>query len=453
MNRDDLILPPHAVESEQSVLGALLLDNSAMDRIANVLDESHFFRADHRIIWRKLADMILANIPADVVTVAEELETAGTLDDAGGLGYLVDLAQNTPSAANVHRYAAIVLEKWQARSLMAAGHEIATMATTMPVDEAMTAAQERISTIAEGSSKGEAVHIAIPTRAMIDMVDAAYSAGGGIVGLSTGLADLDDKLGGLRGGQLIIVGGRPAMGKTSFAMGIGSHVSGTGTPVLVLSMEMPATELAAREVARIGKLSVSAMMRGNLRGDEDWARLTHGLSVVRDLPMYVDDQGGLSLLEAVSKIRMNRRKHGIGMVVIDYLQLMRGIGENRNQELESITRAMKAIAKELDIPIVVLSQLSRKCEERTNKRPVSSDLRESGALEQDADVILFIYRDEVYNPDSPDKGTAEIIISKQRNGPTGRIRTVFHGEYATFANFSGEQFPAREDKPKNWRGM
>ena len=449
---NDFALPPHSIEAEQSVLGALLQQPDAFDGIAGRVDAGMFYRAQHGTVFRVIADMMNANQPVDFVTVAERLEQVGALDDLGGMAYLAELHSSTPSARNIGRYAAIVREKWQARRLMAIGHEITDAATTMQVHDAVSQAQEKLSSVVESTSRGEAQPIGVSVAQVLEHIDTAFNNKTGIVGLSTGLIDLDGKLGGLRPGQLIIVAGRPGMGKTAMALQIAHEIASTGTPTLVLSMEMPAIELAAREVARVAKLSVADMMRGKLHSDDDWAALTHGMSRVKELPMLVDEQGGLSFVEAAAKIRLARRKHSIGLAVLDYLQLMHGDGDNRNQELEGITRGLKALSKELGIPIIALSQLSRKCEERTNKRPMLSDLRESGGIEQDADVVLMIYRDEVYNQDSEDKGTAEIIIAKQRQGPTGRIRTVFHGEYASFADFAGEQFPHRE-APKKGRGL
>ena len=453
MNAYDLPIP-QAIASEQSVLGSLLLSPDSYDRIVSVLDAGMFFRLGHGLVYRQIAEMIGARRVVDVVTVAQALEDHGKLDEVGGLSYLASLAQNAPSAANIRAYASQVREKWQARQLMAAGDEIHQLAKG-PIGPALDRAQSLVLAIAEARQEKEPQRISASLTALIEQIEAAFESGTGLVGVPTGLADLDEKLGGLRGGQLIIVAGRPAMGKTTLALQIANHAATMGTASLVLSMEMPAIELAAREVARAGKLSAANMMRGKLR-DDDWAALTHGMASLQDLPLWVDDQGALGLGEVAAKARTMRRKHGLGLLVIDYLQLMRGEGDNRNQELGSITRGLKALSKELDIPIIVLSQLNRKCEERTNKRPVNSDLRESGDIEQDADVILFIYRDEVYNPDSPDKGTAEIIIGKQRNGPGGAIRTVFDGASTRFLDFAGEHFPARETttkKPGGWRGL
>ena len=448
---NDRLQAPSSIEAEQSVLGALLQNPDAMDDIAGLIDAGMFYRAAHAQVLRAISAMLAESQVVDFVTVAERLERDGHLDGIGGMAYLADLHVNTPSAANIKRYAAIVREKWQARRLITIGYEMADAALSLPVAVAVGQAQEKLSAVVESTARGEAQPIGTSVRLVLEHIETAFNSGSGIVGLSTGLHDLDDKLGGLRPGQLIIVAGRPGMGKTALSLQVAHHIAASGTPALVLSMEMPATELAAREVARVAKLSVADMMRGKIR-DEDWAALTHGLSTVKDLPMLVDEQGGLSFVEAAAKIRLARRKHGIGLAVLDYLQLMRGDGDNRNQELEGITRGLKALSKELGIPIIALSQLSRKCEERTNKRPLLSDLRESGGIEQDADVVLMIYRDEVYTPDSDDKGTAEIIIAKQRQGPTGRIRTVFMGEYASFANYAGEQFPHRE-APKKGRGL
>ncbi len=446
------MVPPHNRDAEQSVIGALLLSPDAFDNIAG-LEPGMFYNRDHAIVYATIARMIAAREVVDVVTVAEAMERAGELEEIGGLGYLASLAQNTPSVANIKRHAQIVREKWQARKLMSVGMAIHDMVAVESISDALGKAGAMLSEIAEAHTGNEPQRIGNALTLFIEQMEAAQESGTGIVGLPTGLSDLDERLGGMRGGQLILIAGRPSMGKSSLGIQIASHVAQHGTPSLVLSMEMTAQEISAREVARAGKLSVSNLMRGRM-AESDWAGLTHGISIVNDLPMLVDEQGGLSVAEVGAKIRTARRKHNIGLVVIDYLQMMRGSGEaNRNQELESITRSLKAVAKEIGIPIIALSQLSRKCEERTNKRPIPSDLRESGALEQDADVIMFVYRDEVYNTDTPDIGIAEIIIAKQRNGPIGTVHTVWLREQTAFATLQGGyQQPARQET-KQKRGF
>lgn len=448
-----MITEHYSSSAEQSVLGSILQKPDAYDEIAGTLSAEMFYSARHISIFRIIARMLLEASPVDVITVAEECERQHILDEIGGLGYLAELHQNTPSATNIKRYAAIVHANWQERRLIAAGHDIIQLVDDkQPINTCLTRAMEMVSTIAETRTAAEPQPIGNALIPLLAQIESAYENGTGLVGASTGLHDLDDLLGGLRGGQLIIIGGRPAMGKSSIALQIAAHDAEQRNAVLVLSLEMPATELAAREVSRASRIPVADLMRGKLRED-DWAKLTHGASIVNNMRMIVDDQSNLSLIEVAAKARTAKRKHKIGMLVIDYLQLMRGEGDNRNQELESITRGLKSLAKDLDIPVIALSQLSRKCEERTNKRPMLSDLRESGGIEQDADVVIFVYRDEVYNPDSQDIGTAELIVAKQRNGPPGRIRVTFLGEYTQFADYMGPQtFEQQNTTPKR-RGM
>jgi replicative DNA helicase len=442
-----LKLPPHSVEAEQSVLGGLLLENEALDKIADLISSSDFYRHDHRIIYEHISRLIEHSKPADIVTVAESLESTAELSGVGGIAYLGALAQNTPSAANIRRYAEIVRERAVMRSLVMVGSGIAESAFNPQGRDAaqlLDEAEAKIFEIAEGGKRSTQGFIDIKTLLpqVADRIDQLFQRDNAsdVTGIPTGFADLDSMTSGLQPGDLVIVAGRPSMGKTAFSLNIAENVAlDTGLPVAVFSMEMGATQLAMRMIGSVGRLDQHRMRTGRLE-DEDWVRLTTALGKLNDAPMFIDESAGLNALEVRARARRLHRQCGkLGLIVIDYLQLMSATrtGENRATEISEISRALKSLAKELDVPVVALSQLNRGLEQRPNKRPVMSDLRESGAIEQDADVILFIYRDQVYNPDSPDKGTAEIIIGKQRNGPIGTIRLTFLGEHTRFENFAG----------------
>lgn len=443
---DYLRVPPHSAEAEQSVLGGLLLDNSAWDRITDVLGDDDFYRHDHRLIWQHISRLIALSRPADVVTVNESLSSAGKADEVGGLAYLNALAHNTPSAANIRRYAEIVRERAMLRKLVSVADEIAAAAFNPQGKEArqlLDEAESRVFQIAQEGARGTSGFREIqPLLAeVVERIDELYHREGDsdVTGVPTGFSDLDRMTSGLQPGDLIIVAGRPSMGKTSLAMNIGEHVAiDQGLPVAVFSMEMGATQLAMRMVGSVGMLDQHRMRTGKLTAD-DWPRLTHAVQRVQEAQIYIDETPALSAMEVRARARRLARQCGqLGLIIIDYMQLMSAdsAGENRATEISEISRSLKALAKELNCPLVALSQLNRSLEQRPNKRPVMSDLRESGAIEQDADLILFIYRDEVYNPDSPDKGTAEIIIGKQRNGPIGTVRLTFQGASTRFLNFT-----------------
>ncbi len=440
----DLKLPPHSLEAEQAVLGGLMLEEAAWDKIADVLTTEDFYRHDHRLIFQAVSELVAAQRPVDVVTVSEHLESQGRLEEAGGLAYLAALAQNTPSAANIHAYASIVREKAVLRALIRVGQEITERAFQpegRPVAELLDAAEQAVFHIAEQGARGRAGFTNIKdllTRA-VDRIDALFQQDNPITGVPTGFADFDEMTSGLQPSDLIIVAGRPSMGKTTFAMNIAEHVAvREGLPVAVFSMEMPGEQLAMRLMSSLGRIDQHKVRTGRLE-DDDWPKLTMAVGELAEAPLFIDDTPALTPNELRARARRLARENGgkLGLIVIDYLQLMQvaGHSENRAGEISEISRSLKGLAKELDVPVIALSQLNRSLEQRPNKRPVMSDLRESGAIEQDADVIVFIYRDEVYNEDSPDKGTAEIIIGKQRNGPIGTIRLTFLGQYTRFENF------------------
>ena len=447
-----LKLPPHSVEAEQSVLGGLMLENTAWERVADLINEHDFYRADHRAIWKQIVRLIDDNKPADVVTVAEALESLDQLDNAGGLAYLAALAQNTPSAANIRRYAEIVRERSVLRKLVEVGAQISDSALSpagRTAAQILDEAEAKVFEIKEAGAKTTQGFQSVQPLLMevVTRIDELYNRDNPseVTGVPTGFTDLDTKTSGLQPGDLVIVAGRPSMGKTAFSINIAENVAlDANLSVAVFSMEMGAAQLVMRMLGSVGRLDQHKLRTGRI-GEDDWPRLTHALGRLNETPFFIDESPGLTAMEVRARARRLARQckedRPLGLIVIDYLQLMSGSSsgqnENRATEISEISRSLKSLAKELHVPVIALSQLNRSLEQRPNKRPVMSDLRESGAIEQDADVILFIYRDEVYNPDSPDKGTAEIIIGKQRNGPIGTVRLTFLGEYTRFESFAG----------------
>jgi len=443
---DSFKTPPHSVEAEQSVLGGLLLDNQAWDKVADVINEEDFYRLDHRLIYRHICKLVENNKPADVVTVAESLETSADLQNAGGLTYVGTMAQNTPSAANIRRYAEIVRERSVMRKLAQVGVDISDSSYNPAGRSAanlLDEAESKVFEIAEAGARGKQGFSGIQPllKEVVERIEVLYSQENpsDVTGIATGFHDLDQKTSGFQPGDLIIVAGRPSMGKTAFSLNIAEHVAlELKKPVAVFSMEMGGSQLAMRMLGSVGQLDQHKVRTGRLL-DEDWSKLTNALGKLNDAPLYIDESAALNALELRARARRLHRQHNdLGLIIVDYLQLMSstGHGENRATEISEISRSLKALAKELQVPVVALSQLNRSLEQRPNKRPVMSDLRESGAIEQDADLILFIYRDEVYNPETEDKGIAEIIIGKQRNGPIGKIDLTFLGQYTRFESFA-----------------
>ncbi len=443
---NQLRVPPHSIEAEQSVLGGLLLDNQAWDRMGELVADTDFYRDEHRRIFRQIRRLLEMGKPADVVTVAEALDAAGESDHTGGLAYLGELAQNTPSAANIRRYAEIVRERSVLRQLVATADEIAGDALNplgRDAESLLDAAESKIFAIAEaGASKQNGfVHINPLLTEVVERIQELHDRDNpsDITGVPSGFTDLDRMTSGLQPGDLIIVAGRPSMGKTAIALNMAEHVAvEAGLPVGVFSMEMGGTQLAMRMLASIGRLDSSRVRTGRLTDDE-WSKLSFALGKLHEAPIYIDESGGLTPANLRARARRLHRQYGtLGLIVIDYIQLMTTSRqtENRATEISEISRSIKSLAKELKVPIIALSQLSRKVEERTDKRPMMSDLRESGAIEQDADVIMMMYREEYYKPDTPEKGIAEVIVGKQRNGPTGTVRLAFLGEYTRFENLA-----------------
>ena len=431
-----LRVPPHSIEAESSVLGGLLLDNSAWDRVGDLVNDSDFYRYEHRLIYLAVATLVNASKPADVVTVYEHLQNLGKADEAGGLAYLNSLAQYVPSAANIRRYAEIVRERAILRKLITASDEIATSAFNpqgRAVDKILDEAEQKIFHIGEEGSRMKEGFQPMESLVvqLLDRVQEMSENPNDITGVPTGFTDLDKMTSGFQAGDLIILAARPSMGKTAFAINIAEHVAlKEELPVAVFSMEMGAAQLAVRIVGSIGRIDQGRLRTGKLL-DEEWPRLTEAIEKMRTVSMHIDETPGLTTSELRANARRLARQCGkLGLIVVDYLQLMSGSGgsssENRATELSEISRGLKMLAKELQCPVIALSQLNRSVETRTDKRPMMSDLRESGAIEQDADVIMFIYRDDYYNKEnSKEPGVAEVIIGKQRNGPTGTVKLAF----------------------------
>ena len=448
---DQLRVPPHSIEAEQSVLGGLMLDNESWLQVAERITQGDFYRRDHNEIYRAIEALADAGQPYDVVTLAEWLERNELLETVGGLQYLADLTENTPSAANIAAYADIVRERSVLRALVRAGTDIADSGYRTEgrsADELLDQAERFVFDIAERETrtKGGFRRMKDLLVNALDRIDQLFQRDNPITGVATGFYEIDMMTSGMQPSDLIIVAGRPSMGKTAFAVNIAQNAAvKEKLPVAIFSMEMPAEQLAMRMLSSIGRIDQHKVRTGKL-GDDDWPRLTHAVGILSEVNLFIDDTPALSPGELRTRCRRLAREHGLGLVVIDYLQLMQvhGSKENRATEISEISRSLKALAKELQVPVVALSQLNRSLEQRTDKRPVMSDLRESGAIEQDADVIMFIYRDEVYDEDSPDKGIAEIIIGKQRNGPIGIRKLRFFGEYTTFENLAYEDYPATE---------
>ncbi|OGA70921.1 MAG: replicative DNA helicase [Betaproteobacteria bacterium RIFCSPLOWO2_12_FULL_65_14] len=442
-----LKVPPHSIEAEQSLLGALLLDNQAFDRVADLVTGEDFYRDDHRRIWRHIAKLVENAKPADVVTVSESVEASEDKDKTGGPAYLGALAQNTPSALNIRRYAELVRERAVQRRLAQVATGIAEEALNAggkDVGQLLDEAESKIFQIAESGARRDQGLLEIkPVLARVfEKIDHLYHRDNpsDVTGVPTGFVDLDRMTAGLQAGDLVIIAGRPSMGKTALALNIAEHVAvDNGLPVAIFSMEMSSTQLAMRMLGSIARVDQHKMRTGRL-SDREWSDLSEAMGKLHETPIYIDEGGALTALEVRARARRLKRQYSkLGLIVIDYLQLMAatGQGENRATEISEISRSLKAMAKELDVPVVALSQLNRAVDQRPDRRPVMSDLRESGAIEQDADVIMFVYREVVYKPDLPEeqRGTAELVVGKQRNGPIGTVKLTFRGQHTRFENY------------------
>ena len=444
---DNLRIPPHSQEAEQAVLGGLLLNNEAWDEVAERVGPKDFYRKEHRLIYQVVDQLVEEEKPCDLVTVSQALTHRGELDDVGGMTYLSDLARNTPSAANINAYADIVRERSILRQLIQVSHGIAEQSFNpkgTPSLEILDAAESAIFEIAEQQKKGSGPQdIKTVLKKAVDRIDELYKNKNSLTGLTTGFEELDKMTSGLQPSDMVVVAGRPSMGKTTFAMNLCENVAlKAHKPVLVFSMEMPADAIVMRMLSSLGRINQTSIRSGRLDQD-DWPRITSAIQMLSEQKFFIDDTPALSPLELRTRARRVARECGgqLGMIMIDYLQLMQVPGaDSRVNEISEISRSLKGLAKELNCPVVALSQLNRSLEQRPNKRPVMSDLRESGAIEQDADVIMFLYRDEVYNQDTTEKGIGEVIIGKQRNGPIGTVRVAFRGEYLRFDDLAPEYY-------------
>ena len=447
---DTLKVPPHSIEAEQSVLGGIMLDNQAFDRVAELVVSQDFYTRTHKLIFEAMEKLVEQSQPIALITISESLEKNAQLTTVGGFAYLAEIAKNTPSAANIAAYAAIVRERAVVREMITVANEIAEAGFNpegRDSHELLDLAESKVFKIAEQRSKStegpQSIHSILEKT--VDKIEELYqSPQDGVTGVSSGYNDLDQMTAGLQPSDLIIVAARPSMGKTTFAMNLAEHAAMTqDKPVLIYSLEMPSEQIMMRMLASLGRINQTKVRTGQL-DDEDWARLSSTMGLLMEKgKMYIDDASGLTPTDVRSRARRIARDHGgISMIMVDYLQLMRvpSLSDNRTLEIAEISRSLKALAKELQCPVIALSQLNRTLEQRADKRPVNSDLRESGSIEQDADLIMFIYRDEVYNEDSPDKGVAEIIIGKQRNGPIGKVRLTFQGQFSRFDNYAGPAF-------------
>ncbi len=439
--------PPNSIEAEQALIGGLMLNAQAWDKVADVVVADDFYRKDHRLIFTGIGNLIEDGSPCDVVTVSEYLDGRGELEQAGGLEYLATLANETAGAANARAYAKILRERSTLRALINAGNEISGSAFASDgrtASQVLDDAERMVFEIAEKGSRGkkgfQSLKQILPEA--VDRIDLLHQSEGSITGVSSGYTEFDKLTAGLQPGELIIVAGRPSMGKTTFAVNIAENAAiGSKVPTAIFSMEMPAQQLAFRMISSLGRVDQTHLRTGNFP-DEDWSRINTAVQLMSDAPIFIDDTPSMSPTEIRARARRLHREHGLGLIVIDYLQLMQveGSKENRATEISEISRNLKALAKELSVPVIALSQLNRSVEQRTDKRPVMSDLRESGAIEQDADLICFIYREEVYNPETPRKGVADVAIAKQRNGPIGDFLLTFVGRYTKFENFVPDSY-------------
>ena len=440
-------VPPHSIEAEQAVLGGLMLSPESWDRISDRIVEEDFYRRDHRLIFRAIGDLSNKSMPYDAVTLGDWFDAKGLADTVGGSSYVIELANTTPSAANIVAYADIVREKSVLRQLIDAGTEIAGDAFQpegRSSREVLEVAEQKVFKIAEAGARGRQGWVPMRTavKEAFQILHHRFENKGQVTGLSTGFTDLDELTTGLQPSDLIILAARPSMGKTALAMNLAETAALRGKKaVAVFSMEMSSSQLAFRLISSLGRINQQNLRTGDLE-EEEWPRVTSAITMLSDAKIFIDDTPALSPGDLRSKARRLKREHDVGLIVIDYLQLMQvpGSKENRATEISEISRSLKALAKELNVPVVALSQLNRSLEQRVDKRPMMSDLRESGAIEQDADLIMFIYRDDYYNKESPDRGLAEIIISKQRNGPTGMVKLTFLGQFTKFENHASDAY-------------
>lgn len=447
---DELRILPHSMEAEQAILGGLLINNDAWNDVAEQVSEIDFYRGDHALIFKVMTQLGNDNQPQDLVTVSQALDNLGQLDSVGGSAYLAELSMNTPSAANIVAYASIVRERSVLRQLIKASDKVAGHAYQpkgASSGEILDEAETAIFAIAEQQQKGSGPQsISTLLKGAIDKIEELHQNKKAVTGVSTGFTELDKRTSGLQPADMVVVAGRPSMGKTTFAMNLCEAVAiKENMPVLVFSMEMPGESLVMRMMSSLGRINQQNLRTGQIDASE-WPRIMSASRMLHEKKIYIDDTPALSPLEMRARARRVAREAGqLGVIMIDYMQLMQVPGsENRVNEISEISRSLKTLAKELSVPVIALSQLNRSLEQRPNKRPVMSDLRESGAIEQDADLIMFLYRDAVYNKDTEDKNLAEVIIGKQRNGPIGTVKLAFHGEFTRFDNLAPEYYDREE---------
>ncbi|MCL6271190.1 replicative DNA helicase [Sansalvadorimonas sp. 2012CJ34-2] len=448
----NLKTPPHSIEAEQSVLGGLMLDNESWDKIGDKVTSEDFYNPAHRKLFECIQLLAQDSSPFDPITVAEELDRKGHLEESGGMGYLTELVESIPSVANLNAYADIVYERAVLRRLISSAQRIADAAYApegRKADDLVELAEREVFNIAESRAKeGGPVGAREILKKTVEKIDELFKTTGSITGITSGFKDLDEMTAGFQSSDMVVLAARPSMGKTTFAMNlIENALMSTEECIVVFSLEMPSEQLMMRSLASLGRIDQGKVRTGKLE-DEDWPKLSNAVKSLKEKKLFIDDTAGISPQEMRTRLRRIHREHGkVAMVMVDYLQLMQipGFSEGRTNEISEISRSIKAMAKEFECPVIALSQLNRSLEQRPNKRPVNSDLRESGAIEQDADVIMFIYRDEVYNPDTEHKGVAEIIIGKQRNGPIGSVRLAFMGRFSRFENLAPEAYGNFDD--------
>ncbi len=432
-------IPPHNLEAEESLLGAMLLSRDAIAAALEHCSAGDFYKPSHAHIFGAITALYAAGEPADTVTVADELRRAGALEEVGGPAGLVALQANTPAISSAGRYAGIVEEHALLRRLIAVAGEISELGYSLPDDVVGTIdrAESMVFEVAQRRTADSIAPLEELLSKSLDRLEELYDRGEAITGVPTGFHDLDELLAGLQPSNLVVVGARPSMGKTAFALGMAAAAAMSNVPVLFFSLEMSHLEIAQRVLCAEARVDATRMRNGRLHED-DWSKISHAIGRLGSAPLHIDDNPNVTIMDIRAKARRMKSRGGLGLVVIDYLQLMTGrnSAENRQVEISEISRGLKLLARELEIPVIALSQLSRTLESRADKRPMLADLRESGAIEQDADVVMFLYRDEVYNAESPDRGTAEVLIAKHRNGPTGVVQLAFVANYARFANMA-----------------
>lgn len=453
-NSPQLRQPPQFVEGERAILGGLLLDNDALPKVVAILTADDFYREAHRHIFNAIIDLFNKNEPVDWLTLTSALKESGLLETAGGISFLTELIDAVPSSANILHYTRIVKERALLRRMISAANEIVTRSyeEQRNIDDFLNQSEELIFAIGAERLGSGFVHIQDLMKTSFETIESLYDRKESITGVASGFQDLDNLTAGFQRSDLIIIAGRPSMGKTSFALNIAMNAAmDYAVPTAVFSLEMGNEQIALRILCAKAKVNLKSLRTGFL-GPEDWGRLTLAVGNISEAPLYIDDSAAINVLEIRAKARRLKKEKGLGLIIIDYLQLMKGAikTDSREKEISDISRSLKALAKELNAPVIALSQLNRQVEQRPDKRPHLADLRESGAIEQDADVILFIYRDEVYNdsPDNPNRGKAEIIIGKQRNGPIGKITTIFDSQYSTFRPMTTREEPPSDESVK-----